>query len=58
MLIGQFITMFIGQFTTWRSPPLSVAAVRRMAAQVAAPKDSPHHQIAGDDVFMGTHYRA
>jgi hypothetical protein len=51
--IGQFITIFIGQFTTWWSPLLLVAAVRRMAAQnaVALARDLAlvRHQIAGDD---------
>jgi hypothetical protein len=51
MLIGQFITTFIGQFTPWSSPQQLVAVVRRMAAQVAVPKDSPHRRIAGDDVW-------
>jgi hypothetical protein len=34
----------------WGCPPLLAAAARRMAAQVAVPKGSLHHQIGGDDV--------
>jgi hypothetical protein len=52
MLIGQSITMFVGQFITWFPPP-SVAAARHLVAQnaVALARDLAlvHHQIEIDD---------
>jgi hypothetical protein len=54
MLIGQSMTMFVGQFITWFPPP-SVAAVRHLVAQnaVALARDLAlvHHQIGIDDVL-------
>jgi hypothetical protein len=54
MLIGQSITLFVGQFITWSPAPL-VAAVRHLVAQnaVALARDLAlvHHQIGIDDVL-------
>jgi hypothetical protein len=51
MLIGQSITLFVGQFITWSPAPL-VAAVRHLVAQnaVALARDLAlvHHQIEID----------